>query len=213
MTPVRIKSRRLLHLLADRSQFPGQLVAVDPQLDYPLVDAGSPQEFKWFLDHLIARALIEAKTGGVQLTLQGWEQVDPKASATGKLNYGFIAMAFDPSLDGAYEASRAAITDCRFEPLRIDKVEHNEKICDRILADIRRSTFVFADFTKHRKGVYFEAGFAMGLGIPVIFSCQADDLSDTHFDTRQYNHIVWSDPADLGNKLTQRIQATVSLRP
>lgn len=66
-----------------------------------------------------------------------------------------------------------------------------------------------ADFTGHRHGVYFEAGFAMGLGIPVIWLCQEDEIDKTHFDTRQYNHILWNSAEDLYQKLLNRIQATV----
>lgn len=68
---------------------------------------------------------------------------------------------------------------------------------------------LIADFTKQRGGVYFEAGFAMGLGIPVIWSCRSDDINNLHFDTRQYNHIVWNDYSDLRTKLVNRIKATV----
>jgi len=102
-----------------------------------------------------------------------------------------------------------SIRKCGFDPVRIDKLQYNDKVCDRILAEIRRSRFLVADFTGHRGGVYFEAGFAMGLGIPVIYTCQADHMKDAHFDTNHYNHITWTDGADLGERLTDRIQATI----
>ena len=54
-----------------------------------------------------------------------------------------------------------------------------------------------ADFTYgddgERGGVYYEAGFAHGLNIPVFFTCQKGFLEKIHFDTRQYNHIEWRD--------------------
>jgi hypothetical protein len=40
-----------------------------------------------------------------------------------------------------------------------------------------------ADFTGQRGGVYWEAGFAQGLGIPVIRTCKSDELWKLHFDT------------------------------
>lgn len=61
-----------------------------------------------------------------------------------------------------------------------------------------------------RGGVYYEAGFAAGLGIPVIHMVRAADVERLHFDTRQINHIVWTDPADLRQKLVSRIGATLS---
>jgi nucleoside 2-deoxyribosyltransferase len=60
-----------------------------------------------------------------------------------------------------------------------------------------------------RGGVYFEAGFAMGLGKLVIWTCHEDDVEKLHFDTRQYNHIVWTDATDLKEKLMLRIEATL----
>jgi len=49
----------------------------------------------------------------------------------------------------------------------------------------------------------------MGLGRPVIFTCSEKDIDKAHFDTRQYNHITWTDPADLREKLKNRIEATI----
>ncbi len=96
-----------------------------------------------------------------------------------------------------------------FTPIRIDLVQHNDKIDDRIVAEIRRSGILVADFTGNRGGVYFEAGFAMGLRIPVIWTCMEDNLNQVHFDTRQYNFIVWSNAEDLKEKLEARIAATI----
>jgi nucleoside 2-deoxyribosyltransferase len=119
-------------------------------------------------------------------------------------------MSFDPTLDTAYtEGIQPAVSDCGFAPVRIDRVHHNEKICDRILAELRLAQFMVADFTLHRAGVYFEAGFAMGLGRPVIWTCRKDDLPNAHFDTRQYNHIEWETPSELRAKLVDRIRATI----
>ena len=59
-------------------------------------------------------------------------------------------------------------------------------------------------------GVYFEAGFALGLGLPVIWTVKETGLEHLHFDTRQYNHIGWKDPEDLREMLQLRLQATVA---
>lgn len=93
--------------------------------------------------------------------------------------------------------------------LHMDLKEHNEKICDTIIAKIRKSRFMVADFTGLRGGVYFEAGYALGLGLPVIWTCKNDHKDELHFDTRQYNHILWIDESDLYEKLRRRIEATI----
>ncbi|MCW5608337.1 MAG: hypothetical protein KIT26_09815 [Nitrosomonas sp.] len=101
--------------------------------------------------------------------------------------------------------------------MRIDQKNHNNKIDDEIIAEIKRSRFVVADFTQGdsgaRGGVYYEAGFAHGLNMPVIFTCRADALNNVHFDTRQYNHIVWENIDALRNQLAQRISATIGDGP
>jgi len=120
-------------------------------------------------------------------------------------------MWFDDSMNEAFEFGISkAVTDCGFPaPIRIDRKEHNNQITDEIMAAIRDAELVIADFSGNRGGVYYEAGFARGLGRPVIYSCQESDFKDLHFDTRLINHIKWSDPADLRGKLANRIKATI----
>ena len=76
---------------------------------------------------------------------------------------------------------------------------------------------MIADFTsepeKPRGGVYFEAGFAYGLSIPVIWTCHKDLIEQVHFDTRQFNHILWETPEDLCDALKKRIGAVIGDGP
>ncbi len=110
-----------------------------------------------------------------------------------------------------------AIRDSGYKALRVDQKEHINKIDDEIIAEIRRSRFVVADFTSRegqpRGGVYFEAGFAYGIAIPVICMCRTDLIGSVHFDTRQFNHITWEDPTDLYTKLRNRIGAVIGDGP
>ena len=127
-------------------------------------------------------------------------------------------MWFHKSLDKAYtDGIEPAIYDAGYKPVRIDRKEHINKIDDEIIAAIRRARFLVADFTsepgKPRGGVYFETGFAMGLDIPVIWCCHKDLIDDIHFDTRQFNHIDWEDPADLKERLRNRIGAVIGDGP
>ena len=83
-----------------------------------------------------------------------------------------------------------------------------------IIARIKESRFVVADVTEHRNGVYFEGGFAMGMGLPVIWMCHEGDMKNAHFDTRQLNHIVWTDDIPkLRKDLANRILATIGKGP
>ena len=103
----------------------------------------------------------------------------------------FVAMWFDHSMTEAYENGFApAIRDAGYDPFIINRADFLDKIDDRIIAEIRRSKFLVADFTHGHNGVrgsvYYEAGFAQGLGLPVIFTCHADFITKLHFDTNHY---------------------------
>jgi len=56
---------------------------------------------------------------------------------------------------------------------------------------------------------HFEAGFALGLDLPVIWTCRKDHMKDLHFDIRQFNCIDWEDAEDLAIRLEKRIRAIV----
>jgi hypothetical protein len=148
----------------------------------------------------------------------GWERIDNLLRHSTDSSQAFVAMWFSELTDSAYFKGIApALSATGYKPIRIDKKEHNNKIDDEIIAEIRRSRFLIADFTCEAKnvrgGVYYEAGFAQGLGIPVIWTCRDTSLSDLHFDTRQYAHIVWKTPADLLVQLKNRIGATIGDGP
>ena len=56
-----------------------------------------------------------------------------------------------------------------------------------------------------RGGVYYEAGFAQGLGLPVIWTCRKDMIDYVHFDTRHCAHIDWEAPDELKDKLSESL--------
>lgn len=127
---------------------------------------------------------------------------------------GFCAMWFSDEVKPLWvDLIEPAIRAAGYEPLRIDSKQHNGKIDDEIMASIRGSRFVVADFTGNRGGVYYEAGFAHGLDLPVIFMCREGD--DLHFDIRQYNCIFWKADAleDAQARLKNRILATLGQGP
>jgi len=148
----------------------------------------------------------------------GWERIENLLRETIDSSQAFVAMWFSELTNSAYAQGIApALSATGYKPIRIDKKEHNNKIDDEIIAEIRRSKFLIADFTCESKnvrgGVYYEAGFAQGLGIPVIWTCKETSLADLHFDTRQYSHIVWKTPEDLLVQLKNRIGATIGDGP
>ncbi len=127
---------------------------------------------------------------------------------------GFVAMSFAPEMEGVFsEGIRVGIMNAGYEAMRVDRHEHINKIDDEIISQINASKFVVADFTGHRGGVYFEAGYALGNDIPVFWTCCNTEMSDLHFDIRQYNCINWQTPKELSERLASRIEAVMGRGP
>jgi hypothetical protein len=97
------------------------------------------------------------------ITPRGYELLEKLRGGNAESSIGFCAMWFDEDIKPLWlEAIEPAIRMAGYEPKRIDQHEHVNRIDDEIVAMIRRSRFVVADFTGQRGGVYFEAGYALG---------------------------------------------------
>lgn len=105
------------------------------------------------------------------------------------------------------EVLEPGIWDAGYEPVRVDQYEHSERIDDEIIARIRQCRFLVADFTEQKKGVYFEAGLGLGLARNVIWMCKHSEVGKLHFDTRQFNHILYDELGSARKALTNRIIA------
>ena len=169
----------------------------------------------------LVSALMEAGfikvhgAGGLfAITPTGYMKLDEGRSRPSVSSQGFVAMWFDEKLNDAYtDGFQVGILNAGYNPLRIDKVEHVNRIDDEIIRQINASRFIVADFTGHRGGVYFEAGYALGINIPVFWTCQKEDMGALHFDIRQFNCIDWISPEDLSTRLTARVEAVLGHGP
>jgi nucleoside 2-deoxyribosyltransferase len=206
----------LLHIGERQTSFSGYVTI--PPRRFPITVARGIEDFVYVARMLLDLGYAELYDDGLRedfrLTPAGWKRLDELRAARPDSRRAFVAMWFSDELAPAWaQGIRPGLEDAGYVPVRLDAVEHNEKIDDRIVAEIRRSGLVVADLTGGRANVYFEAGFAMGLGIPVIWTCREDHLDDLHFDTRQYNYIGWETPAELRERLRLRIEATLPRKP
>lgn len=150
-------------------------------------------------------------TGRMRLTVAGWNKLEDLQRNRLNSNLVFVAMNFDlEHLEIYNNCIEPAVKKAGFVSYRTDQDRHIENINNRIIAKIRESRFLIADFTGHKHGVYFEAGFALGLGIPVIWTCAKADFGQTHFDTKPFNHIVWSDKEQLEEELYWFIKSNIT---
>lgn len=210
--PIEKADRFILNLaLMMKDEF--TIASIESVIDFPLAYCRNAIQLETLITLLIEAGILKTGHLGLQyiLTALGWERIrEIRKTTLVDSKQAFVAMNFNPELNSLFDVGiEPAINNAGFKPYRIDREEHNDKIDDLIIAEIRRSRFMVADFTGHRQGVYFEAGFALGLGIPVIWCCNKADLNDTHFDTRQYNHIDWDSEKELQARLYERIRATI----
>jgi hypothetical protein len=183
-----------------------------------LVPVGWNQSFDemlFMLDEVLfneMQLLVRTKVQTFQVSAKGLLYLEGRRESVSSI--GFCAMWFSEEVQPLWkEVIEPAITAAGYEALRIDSKQHNGKIDDEIMASIRASKFVVSDFTGSRGGVYYEAGFAHGLGLPVIFMCREGD--SLHFDIRQYNCIFWTQDKleEAQVQLKNRILATLGQGP
>ena len=183
----------------------------------------APRDFLFLVGYLVDRGFVrhEGRNNASQscvVTFQGYAKLEELEKTHAASTTAFVAMWFDDSMKDAWSLGICpGIEAAGYRPVRVDQEEHIDRIDDRIISEIRRCRFLVADFTQGedgaRGGVYYEAGFAQGLDLPVIFTCREDLISKAHFDTRQYNHIVWGDPEELKERLEKRICAVIGDGP
>jgi nucleoside 2-deoxyribosyltransferase len=121
----------------------------------------------------------------------------------------FVAMWFDEKMNDFYNFGvKPTIEKLGYNPLRVDEHQHNNKIDFEIIILIEKSAFLVADLTGDRGGVYYEAGYAKGLGIQVIYSVNRKELELVHFDIEHENLIIWNNKEEYSQKLEKRIRGT-----
>lgn len=111
----------------------------------------------------------------------------------------FIACAFGKEdIDLLYENEfENSISDNNLELFRVDFKEPYQTITNSIIENIKNARCLIADLTYARPSVYFEIGFALGLGIPCILTCRKDHYNNNsdnlkvHFDLQQFKISYW----------------------
>ena len=122
-------------------------------------------------------------------------------------SYAFIAMPMDPDdhqLIDVLDAIKEAAKNCSIHAERIDEPQSNERITDRILESIRRAGFIIVDLTHSRPNVFFEAGYAHGLGkIPIYIARYGSKLE---FDLKDYPVLFFKNLRELKDSLEKRLK-------
>lgn len=246
------KMDNALQIIDKKSYFVGRDIAIDANTDYSYFHCFASEELKSLLillheEGYIKAAYESAPHLGLRISANGYKKLRALEKQGRDSRQCFVAMWFAPEMKAAYEtAIKPAIeyieegkTAPRFYALKIDNVDHINDINDEIIAAIRRSRFMVCDLTGYRGGVYFEAGFAYGLGLDVIYTCRKDwtkysflktkeneevnvlydsdgreieiKKEGVHFDIEHRNRIEWEENKldEFRDKLEKRIKAVI----
>jgi hypothetical protein len=181
---------------------------------------GRNEELTWLLQQSQLEMLVEQTTNSLtdpfrlRLTMAGWQRYEALKRAEVKSHTAFMAMEFDEEMDCVVKnCFKPAVAMTGFELRPLTDRQPAGLIDDQLRVALRTSRFVIAGLTHANNGAYWEAGFAEGLGRPVIYTCRKREWEErkTHFDTNHLNTIIW-DPdklEDAATRLTATIRATL----
>lgn len=153
----------------------------------------------------------------MRLTINGWRHFEALKRGRIASRIAFMAMSFgDPELNRIYrDHFQAAVALTGFRLKRLDEDQPAGLIDDRLRVEIRQCRFLISDLTHRNPGAYWEAGYAEGLGKPVIYTCREDVFADKthgpHFDANHHLIVTWKTSAldATVEKLKATIRATL----
>ena len=210
--------------LYDYQEYDGQIVRSNQLGDHEAfiikMYFKNQAEFDFYFQALLNSRLIESRrVSGIGLksildysiTMDGLKYIMDLEKEGPSSKNCFIAMSFDDSLHDIRESIKQAIIETGFQPIIVDELHQksDETINDAIINLLRKSRFCIADFTQHKRGVYFEAGYSLGKGLKVIYCCSKKDFNEAHFDINHYQHIIYETSDELKQKLIDKIEAWI----
>jgi len=210
----------LLLWLGDSLGHWGEQTQLLPQTHTAVIGAVNVDNFYAVGKELLDRGLFHgSEIAGAAfrgtLSLAGWRAYQKLMRGASASRRGFMAMPYGNALlDSVFAACfKPAAKLAGFDLQRLDESPPAGLIDARLRVEVRTSRFVVADLTDENPGVYWEAGYAEGLGKPVIYTCRRRyfDEHGTHFDTSHHHTVPWDEAGLDGatTALTATIRATL----
>lgn len=213
----------LIRCLGKALDGPGQMIDINSVDHRSIIGAKSDEGFALIVKHLIDNDMLEGHISDemgspfgaiITLSFEAWDYYEDLIR--GKSNYrkAFIAMKFgDEVLNEIVDSTfKPSVKQAGFDLIKLDDEPKAGLIDDRLRVEIQSSQFLIADLSHDNPGAYWEAGYAEGLGKPVIYTCIKEkfEKDKTHFDTNHHLTIIWDpeNPDDTGKSLKATIRAT-----
>jgi hypothetical protein len=171
------------------AEFEDKYASTVDLLDYQGLNSGT-RDWNKLAEDVVALAEGLA-TPNAALVIMSYTQAEPVAT----------------ELANAFDSFKAACESYQYKCERVDETNTKDtSIVAQILQRIRDSAFVIADLTELRQNVFFELGYARGLGKRVVAT--AKEGTELPFDIKDIPVTYWRpiNPMGLREKLKERIR-------
>ncbi len=213
----------LIRWLGKTLDGPGHMIDINSVDHRSIIGAKSDEGFELIVKHLINVGMLNGNasdamgapfSANITLSFEAWDYYEDLIRGKSDYRKAFIAMKFgDAGLNEIVDrVFKPSVKQAGFDLIKLDDEPKAGLIDDRLRVEIQSSQFLIADLSHDNPGAYWEAGYAEGLGKPVIYTCIKDkfEKEKTHFDTNHHLTIVWDpeNPDDAGKALKATIRAT-----
>jgi|GEM_PF-4656696 len=96
-----------------------------------------------------------------------------------------------------------------FDIYSMNKVNN---ITSEVIYEIKKSSFAIIDLSNSSDILYFASGVALGIDLPLIFTCKEKYISRANFEKTEYNYIQWENTSDLEFQIKNRIKGSILLK-
>jgi len=199
------KGNRLLQYLYRHSEGPEEPVVIQPlSRSYNLTYSLNLQELVYIIDKLSTDRLLIREGMNFKLTEKGWREAAASAGRK-KLKPCVVLISDDEDLRTIWQDRLLPkIEQCGYQPrlLTHTNTHNREKYSLELIAD---SKLIIADLSGQSPEVYFTAGYALGLNIPVIWTVNSRDADKLFVQIKDIRPIVWETAEDLAVILQQKL--------
>lgn len=205
-TPIE-QARNIVRFIGDHQRATGGLLESLPPEFCAIVGSENPEAAVQIIQDLRSGDQVDFSARPItgldavtraRLTLAGWAEWQEIHKGRRAARDGFIAMQFnDAHLD---DFVSKVVQPCVLEALgvRANRLDSSEIVTAGVIDNIMReaiqnAAFVLVDLSHGNRGAYWEAGYAEGLGKPVIYLCEkaAFESVKPHFDVNHCTIVMW----------------------
>ncbi|MBJ6728024.1 hypothetical protein [Geomesophilobacter sediminis] len=190
------QANNLILWIGDTIQAPGEYIDLNPEFHRSVIGSLNNDNYMFIVNHLKDKGILKSNNAinRVTLTFDGWNSFDLLQRRSSNGRKAFMAMPFGKEIiDNVFKVFKKVVKQTGFDLVKLDEKPRAGSIDDRLRVEIRTSMFLIAELTDGNHGAYWEAGFAEGLGKPVIYTCERSFFKSkgTHFDTNHLHTVIW----------------------